>query len=371
MNDDDRYIEYLQQQLLSDGYDMVFKNQDSAAYLARLRSISKSKSIDYSEMLNNLEREIQEFAPRTTYDDFFTKKFFNSKLDQVKKAAQVIGVPVEREIVLENSTSATPSPDARPSDGWHLLFAGHGTMSFCNYWAKAITAIVKEYPLYSGLERIESEQPIIECFRRSPDLLLECSRLALHYGCYSSLLGYGELIESEGYAAYRSQLLDAMETFIISHEVSHFIAEERFGNRYKGIISPELSHELEYFCDEMGLQLCRECSSRDNWLSFCGVGALTFFSMYHLCEETYNLITEKLETIQVNANPTRNSISQNSHPPLVDRITNLRELIVSKTEVDQRETVASFFDEYKLILSVIHEQVIDTIKTVIDKPLKS
>ncbi len=40
MNDDDRYIQYLQKQLLSEGYEDFFRNPDSTTYIEGLRSVA-------------------------------------------------------------------------------------------------------------------------------------------------------------------------------------------------------------------------------------------------------------------------------------------------------------------------------------------
>lgn len=357
MSDEERYIQYLQENLLSDGFDDYFINLSSIKNLEQLgNTFSNWKNI-YPEQVRQIEAKFQLFTPKTLYDNFFAKEYFSAKLVQLEAALKTLGITLKGSISVENSTSAAPTPFARPTSGNHLLFAGAGTMSFCNYWAKIITDIIFNYKTFNKNQRIISSYQIRDCFKRDPNLIVQCSKLCLRYACYGTLLGFGEVIQPIDQLTYRSALVDAMETFIISHELSHFVAEERFSDKYKGNISPEDCLALESFCDELGLQLSRECDKDSNWLTFCGIGALVFFSTYGLCEETRNLIEEKY----INENSIYTQTDD--HPTIKNRIDTLKFNIVSKTPLDQQEKVESFFNEYSLLLDVIKTETLEIIRS--------
>ena len=89
---------------------------------------------------------------------------------------------------------------------------------------------------------------------------------------------------------YRLQLLHAMEVFAVAHEHAHFISEERIP-QFTGSLDPSQSQQLEFFCDELGLAISRECeSARNNYLLFAGVGALVFFRAIQVCESVRELL---------------------------------------------------------------------------------
>lgn len=356
MNEEDRYIQYLQENLLTEGFEEHFNKLGNLKNLDQLGNVYNRWQNLYPDYMQELERKLQLFTPKTQYDDFFAKQYFEPKLNEVETSLQNLGIHLNGKISVETSTSATPTPHARPTSGHHLLFAGAGTMSFCNYWAKAITAIIFNYNSTHTMKRIEFPEQIVDCFKRNPALILQCSKLCLRYACFGSLLGFGEIIQPEHYLDYRTQLLDAMETFIISHELSHFVAEERFDDDYKGSLSPEHSQQLESFCDELGLQISRECHKTSNWLTYCGVGALTFFSTYALCEDVRKLVAEKFIPTKFNKEITEN------HPEINSRIAALKHNVISDTVVEERDAVESFFDEYTVILNVVRKETLEIIK---------
>ena len=68
-----------------------------------------------------------------------------------------------------------------------------------------------------------------------------------------------------------------MEVFAVAHEYAHFVSEERIP-QFTGSLNASQSRQLEFFCDELGLVISRECEgARNNYLLFAGIGALVFF----------------------------------------------------------------------------------------------
>lgn len=363
MSDDKRYIHYLQKQLLTEGYEDCFIKlgniKDSSnlnIYLQRWNELYPNVDLDH------ILQKIRNFQPTTIYDDFFAKEYYSEKLKAIEIVLARLNIQLTRKLTIETSTSSSPTPFARATDGDHILFIGRGTMSFCNYWAKALTAIVMEYSS-NTTSRIESRIQIIDCFKKNPSLIIICANLALRYSFTSSLIGFGPLEIPQNHMPYRHELLEAMETFVMCHEISHFIAEEKLGQDYKGILTPEKSIQLELFCDELGLQICRELDKDTNWLSFCGIGALAYFGTFNLVEEVRELVSAKYPSKEFIRNT-----SNSTHPDTTLRIEFLKNNLISKSWPDQRESIESFFNEYELLLDVVRKEVLGifmtTLKTV-------
>ncbi len=80
------------------------------------------------------------------------------------------------------------------------------------------------------------------------------------------MIGFGEVQQPDTYSPYRLQLLHAMEVFAVAHEYAHFISEERI-QQFTGSLELSQSQQLEFFCDELGLVISRECESAREQLS--------------------------------------------------------------------------------------------------------
>jgi len=313
-----------------------------------------------------LQKGMLSFKPDSAYDNYFSKTFYTSKVDQIKKTAKKIGIELQREIIIENSTCISPSPSARPSEGAHILFAGPGTMAFCNYWAKGISSLAMGISYTLKGKRAESKESVNDCFKANPAPVILCSKLALYYGFFGTLIEYGQVNIRPSFVALRNELLDAMETFIVGHEYSHFVAEENI-DQFRGMISSEQALKLEKFCDELGFKISREYGSeKDSYLLFTGVGALTFFTMFNLCEK----IRELVLSVSLNDNEKHGEVfdgKADSHPPLIERIEELRRLLNAYTVPDQLNATVSFFDEYALILNTLCEFILEVAEEAIIK----
>jgi hypothetical protein len=131
-----RYIEYLQKSLLSPGsepaHDTAGFRQWVATNRHRLESITQLSG-GTAEAVDELERELARYAPRSVFDSFTASAIFGPILRRVLAAASGANLAPRRPIRFANSTDVSVSAAARPSSGEHLLFAGVGTSAFCNY----------------------------------------------------------------------------------------------------------------------------------------------------------------------------------------------------------------------------------------------
>src|ERR1019366_6367952 len=148
--------------------------------------------------------------PKVRFDSPQARAIFAPLLDEVRSAAQVRGLATLRNIHLAASTDVAPTPSSLPTAGEHVLFIGPGTSSFCNYWAKAYTFVVKSLAA-STVEPVRSPEDLHATFRRDASGLLLASRLALYQAFFGTTLGFGEVLQPPSHASYRLDLLHAME----------------------------------------------------------------------------------------------------------------------------------------------------------------
>jgi hypothetical protein len=203
---------------------------------------------------------------------------------------------------------------------------------FCNYWAKAFTALIRNVASVRPTQPLESADELTRVVANESESIRLATRLAAYYAVAGTLLGFGEVHQPRDFITYRVQLVRSMEIFVVGHEYSHLVAEERV---------PHLSGtELEFFCDELGLQISRHAATKD-WLTFCGIGSLTFFRAVQLTE----MVRDQLSGSDVHISASERDTAV-THPPLEERIANLKSKVVETTVEDQREQVARFVEEY-------------------------
>jgi len=355
-NDDlHRYIEFLQRQLLTPGWEAFFDPHLMKTWLAKSADATNAALPPQygggTSPVAHLEKLVNSFQPTTAFDSPQTEAIFGPILEMVKRAAEEINVRVHRPIHIVTSTSVTPSPAARPTEGPHFLFIGLGTSSFCNYWAKAFTAIVKALEKQNPLRRVAAAQDVEPVLRSDPSGVVLAGRLALAYGIYGSLIGFGQVNEPLDYWPYRKQVLDSMEVFVVGHEFAHLVADEQV-SQFQGTLDGEASRKLEYFCDQLALQISkRYANHEDNFLSFAGIGGLLFFRAMELSEYALERISE---IYHASSSPRQRATARNSgYPSLTARIERIKALAVSLTEDDQRPQVADFLEEYDFIASYV------------------
>jgi len=361
-----RYVEYLQGQNFAPDWEIVYDAVRFQTWIAnngsRLKDLCRNSEVpSWPSIVSRLEEDIKKFEPTTRFEIPTTRSIFQPIFDSVKQAADEMGLKPIRTVELVTSTDISPTPAALPTTGQHLLFIGPGTSSFCNYWAKAITAVVTAIPRAHGFKRIAGTDDVRKVLRYDPRGIALAGRLALYYATHGTTLGFGEVLSTPN-LAYRVQLLDAMETFAIAHEYSHFVAEERFPSSESGLHLDQ-SRELESFCDAMGVGISRDCANRnENFLSFAGIGGLAFLWAAQLCQTVRELLHDSLLK---GSDSIRRSGQQSTHPALSERILAVKTMTVERTAADQREWVRQFIEEYDRILETIGNTVIEAVDSAV------
>jgi hypothetical protein len=369
IDDSDRYREWLQKSLLTEGWEEVFDYRRLSEWVQenreRLRASARATLGDAASAYeDHFANTVENFSPRGKYDLPMTEEIFRPLFNQVAECAREIGLRPLREVELVTSTSVSPTPFSLSTTGTHQLFIGLGTSLFCNYWAKTYTAIVKAIaaggPPY---ERVASAEALRDHLARDPSGILLATRLCLYYAANGTLMGFGKIEQPPDYYAYRTDLLKAMEVFALSHEYAHFLADER-GLQFADEAGEVSSYGLEFFCDQMGLQLSRFWGAKNNnWLAFTGVGGLAFFRAVDTCQAC---AAELLNTGPLASSHAgrraRWEAEQDSHPPVRERALNLISWVIDKTNSAEKVTVESYLTEFDLICTTICTYASDVLR---------
>lgn len=336
-----RFVEYLQRSLLKDGTEAIFNNElhqeNATKGLPYLRQLAAD-----DEVIDQYVRRVLDFQPETAYETVHSHHIFRPILDEALTTAREAGFTLKKPVTISDSTLLEVSPLSRPSQDVHIILAGRGTYAFCNYWAKALTLFIHGAEPVIG-RGVWTPADIAEAFRQQPVLLLAPLRLAVYQALTGSLIGFGRLASPNEQLAFRMELVNAMETFVIAHELAHCIADEA-DEKYRGCLQPDDAFALELLCDKIGLLIARNVGTRkDNWSSFSGVGALLFFRFTQIGEIIRGML-------QVNEQPYNQS---ETHPDTTTRIGYVRERIVSGTAPENTEAAVSYFDQLDNICSVM------------------
>lgn len=351
-----RYIEYLQGGVLTPGWEGVYDASQLREWMlknsSRLSAVGNSDPwTDQESPVKHLEALVGQFQPKTKFELPYTSAIFSPLFEQVRLAAVNLGLKPIRDVNIATSTEIAPTPLARPSEGPHILLIGLGTSSFCNYWAKALTFVIKGLARIKPTRIVHSIEDLKVVFGHDPSGLVLAVKLTLYYASSGSLIGFGEVNQPASYLAYRLQLLQAMELFAVAHEYSHFVAEERLP-QFRGILDEAQSHGLELFCDELALAISRECGNQqNNQLMYSGIGGLVVFRAIQLCEAAREEVRRYFQQSVINADsvqkpPGNQFVPARTHPPLEDRIAAIRQNTIDRTCDDQRAGVSEFINQY-------------------------
>ncbi|MBW4040062.1 MAG: hypothetical protein HIU91_14590 [Acidobacteria bacterium] len=365
-DDQRRYIEYLQEKMLDPLWIAVFEQSRWADWSAYL--VKRAERL-YPEIFESKDPNVLAlFDPKKApYDTKFelptTIADFGSRLADVKRAADLLGIKTNGNILLATSTDISPSPSSLPTTGDHLIFAGLGTSLYCNYWSKAITAIVTAIQPVLGLDRVLVSADIRRVFEADPSGIILAARLALYYAHFGTIIGFGEVNEPINKTGYRVLLLRAMEIFAVAHEYAHCVVGEKLPHSSGQLDSSE-SIDLENLCDEIGLLLSREVGNfYEDYLLFVGIGPLIFFRTMQICEDVREQIACS-ESHELSFNKRR--ISSGSHPVTESRVEALKNQIYLKTAVEQRENATLFVEEYDRILIEVLREVKESVSSMLN-----
>jgi hypothetical protein len=370
-NPDDlyRYIEFLQNHIHTPGWeefhDVVRMKKWYAENSAKFDRDLGPQYGNIGSPSAHMERLVADFEPKTRFDSPLTEATFGPVLKEVTEAAKRLGITLKQPVQLLTSTHVGASPAARPTDGHHYLFIGLGTSSFCNYWSKVFTAVLRAFPNEDPPRRISQSSDLQGVFKIDPSGPLLAARLAFAYGVYGSVIGFGQIVQPQSYHGYRLQLLQAMEVFVVAHEFAHFIVAERTVGQRSA--NPESSRDLEYLCDHLALQITREfANAADNWLAFSGIGAILFFRAMEMSE----FARERIAMVRRASHPVQNDKSidekaDSTHPPLTERIARIEALTIHQTVADQQDYLAAFVKEYSLVASTLSSMIIENLRVVL------
>jgi hypothetical protein len=207
-----------------------------------------------------------------------------------------------------------------------------------------------------SLVPVRKREDLHAAFKVDPTGVVLATRLALYAAIFGTTLGFGEVVQPPVYAAYRLQLLHAMELFAVAHEYGHFVAEERISS-FRGQLVTETQLSLEHFCDDVGLTLSRDCCG-DNYLAFCGVGAIVFLRSAEVSEEVRAMLAE---SSQPSTGIPRGDGTR-AHPPAAERVATIKAWIQRRTAPDQRDAAVGFLAEYDLIATTVNEEIRDLVR---------
>ena len=313
MNDSDneiqRYINHLQSSLVRDGSEEFLLGKKQWFEKNRESIAQNFMRMNPSNHTDKLAASLLDHTDQGEYDDFFSRQIFEPLLTKVMAIASQHGLAPKLPVHFANSPNIEPSPAALPSNSEHILFAGQGTFSFCNYWAKVFsTAIFEVTSLSKNKKNKKNKKSEIIDKLQSSHVIKDAALLATCHAFTGSLVDFGKLEQPAMLNKLRVELLTAMEVFIIAHEISHFIAHEEFPDT--GGIEPgsnNKEHEIE--CDEIALAICTTFGVQENNpFSFQLIGPLLFFYALKICENTRVTITGHKQT------------PSESHPTHNDRI---------------------------------------------------
>jgi hypothetical protein len=341
----ERYVQYLQRQLVTPGSEAWSAHERVREWVtanrASLRGLLPSGSTA-DEITDEYVRFVTEFEHSGPYDSASASAIFAPLMGRIIAANRTTGLRTVRPIRLVDSPAIEATPFSRSTDGVHIIFAGHGTFSFCNYWAKLFVSLGEAQA--RGKERSFSSLTI--------EAIRNASKLALYYAHTGTVLGFGILESPHRLLPLRVAYLQAMELFCLGHEVGHCIADDDADHRYRGLLSDDDHRELELLCDRIGTCSSRIACSDDNWAGFCGAGAALMIYAHEICRNAQSRSASKSE-----ATPHR-------HPPLAERIRAVREQVVSTSPADQVAAVSAYLDDVLALcdqLATLVNQVFDKI----------
>jgi hypothetical protein len=356
-NDDElkRYIEYLQRQLITPGTELIANNEhkwfsDNRERILLQLQERRSKFPESENSFKQLESSMAVYEPDSLYDSFFAREIFSPLVNEITQYMRENGMSLKSEVIFVNSPMTEPNAASRASFTGHLLFAGRGVYSFCNYWAKLYVKIFAELNVNSlELTNRSSRQDVEFVLERHPVGKLALA-LIVYYALTGTLIGFGRVEEPEQNTPTRYALLRAMEAFIIGHELHHFVAEEEHPET-NGISETATAKDLEIACDIFGLSMCTVYGHKNqNPFAFLCTGPQLLFWALKICEDARSLIFGIKKD------------QGGTHPSHEERISLIRQFISEVSHIDNREIFLETLDEADNVGLAIHSFVLNRIK---------
>lgn len=349
----ERYIDYLQRQLVSPGSEPLLEKQRRWLYENRERLVSQFRSLEGLDIsqAERLELGFGVYSEPGSHESVLAREIFSPLLAEATSICERMGTKPNGPVVLASSPGMEPSAAAWPSDGTHVLFAGQGTYVFCNYWSKVFISALSTL---QSLKRRECTRANLTRLLRRSSAFDDAIRLALYYSVTGSLVSFGKLGSQENKTEQitRAMLVSSMEIFIISHELAHFTFYEQHPET-NGIPPQQSPKELELGCDAIGLSACTVYGlEHENTFATQFIGPLLFFHALAMCEDARDRILE----VPHSANDT--------HPALSERIEFIFEFAQRVNE--DRRIIRTMKDSQKII-ECLSALVIDKVRGMRDE----
>ncbi|MCU7374872.1 hypothetical protein PEC18_29485 [Paucibacter sp. O1-1] len=287
-----RYVTYLQASLVTADTEEFLAGQRVWFESNRTRLVAKFDEIVMSEggTPNPLNNPYVTYQDRTGYGSIFAQQIFSPILERSLRAASQLRFSLQQPVVLVNAPNVDPSPSGLPSTDKHILFIGQGTSSFCNYWSKIFAATIDAIAKIPEAER--NDAALILAVRGAP-IIAPAIELLLRYVRSDSVLGFGELKHDPRLDAYRLELCNSMETFIVGHELGHFLLHERYPET-NGVPPGKTLKEMELHCDALGFAICGAVGNAEgDETSVHLIGPLLLFYALHLCDDIGHMVLER------------------------------------------------------------------------------
>ncbi|HEY4302282.1 MAG TPA: hypothetical protein VGM73_15525 [Candidatus Didemnitutus sp.] len=337
MNDDaTRYKEYLQKKLLSETWKHLFTPENAAKMMDSEGLAEHATQVgENAAILVNWQRErLRNFAPDTPFEQPDVALFFQPIMGRIDNAAKRIGFNPLNSVSLATSTDVGPSPSTLSTSTGHTIFIGIGTGKFCNAWAKAYLGVARAIWTPGKEITKPTVDQVRATFAKDPDGLYVAFRLAVNFGLNETVVGVDDLMRGDAiFDSHKAHLLDSMEMFALAHEYVHCVAHERYPVM-RGILTRERAFELETICDIFGVRLSQESTDDiSNKLSLAGIGAVMFLRAME--------ISTLARSLFVKSEPT-----SSSHPPIEDRIADIKKMIEATAGPKTRDFVTHSLDCY-------------------------
>lgn len=331
MHELDRYIEYLQGRTSSP---FTAHLNDRAPFRewvrtnrARLQKLAHESGgeVDIDDFEAFLSRE----PPRPSrYESTIARAIFTPLLKEVLAQAKEVNLGIKRGIIFANATNAGPGAMSVPSTHEHLLFAGAGTYMFCNYWAKVVANVALACRRAFGPRPI-TKRRLQQLWPQRVDLIATAVRLTMYSRLLGTVIGFGRLPTSAEAGGFRVELLSAMESFAVAHEVGHCFIEEREPSR-------EASQEDELSCDAYSWCINRMIGMRDgNWSMASGAAAYTFLKAAAISNG--RTVSREIET----------------HPAATKRAVAIRQLAIESAAGRQAVAIRRYLKEIDVMFEEI------------------
>jgi hypothetical protein len=334
-NEEQRYIEYFQKCLLTEGSENFVR-----AEAARLE-------------LEREKIEGEKFVPKKSYlDCHFSENTFIPLIEKTLNLCKKAGIAPALPVRFANAPSLEPTAAVLPSTSSHTVFAGHGTMAFCNYWAKLFSEVLAASADFTLSNRCWNPVAFKEKIKATPLIPLATS-LAIWYALNDTMRGYGKLVRDEKFTTLRVLLLNAMEVFVIGHEISHLSFQELYPETL-GVPEGKTVKDLEMDCDSIGLAVCTVYGiEEENTFATNFIGPLAILYAIQLCESVKEMVTG-----------VEHGHSE-THPAAVDRIENVFSFV---RQARLHPDILKIMNESLEALKIVGNEVEAIIRAVEDMP---